>query len=554
MTTTFRWMPRISALALFFGLLCAAASFTPSLIPRGMMMQGVLAGVVAALGYLAGRIVEEIWHLAGMPVPKGRIRTVLIAAGAVVALVLLGLAMLYSATWQNDLRDRMGMEPLPDTSMIQEILIGAVVFVVLFALGAVIATFSRWVRRKLLRVMPARRANVLGTLIVVLILFVLTRDGLLDATINFLDEGFEASQNLFDRAPPPPTDARMTGSAASLVGWSAMGQPGRNFITGGPDAAAISAFTGRPALDPIRVYVGRANADTPQERADLALAELKRQDAFSRKVLVVVSPTGTGWMDPGSHDPLEYMHDGDIATVAVQYSYMQSPFALVFETSTGLDQATATVRTIYDYWASLPKDDRPRLYIHGLSLGAWSSMYATTIFQLINDPIDGAFWAGTPFPSDFWNRIQRSRNPGSPWVLPQIGDGSLIRYASHTQDGSEGAKPWGDMRIMFLQYPSDAITFFEPHSLWRAPVWMREPAGEGVSPYLRFVPIVTQLQLALDMAISTTVPAGFGHSFFAQDYIAPWVEVTAPEGWTEEDTVRLKAHCDLGFQFGCDNG
>ena len=140
-------------------------------------------------------------------------------------------------------------------------------------------------------------------------------------------------------------DSRFVGSPDSLIDWKAMGQPGRNFITTGPDAAAIEAFSGRPALDPIRVYVGRANADTPRDRAELALAELKRRNAFDREVLVVVSPTGTGWMDPGSPDPLEYMHNGDIATVSVQYSYLNSPFALVFETRTGLDQATATVIT-----------------------------------------------------------------------------------------------------------------------------------------------------------------------------------------------------------------
>jgi uncharacterized membrane protein len=372
------------------------------------------------------------------------------------------------------------------------------------------------------------------------------------AVFAVLDESYEAAQNLFENAPPAPDDPRLPGSPASLIGWQAMGQPGRDFVTGGPDAAAIAAFTGTAARDPIRVYVGRANAPTPRERANLALLELMRLDAFDREVLVVASPTGTGWLDPGSHDPLEYMHGGDIATVAVQYSYLQSPLALIFETETGLAQATATVSAIHDYWKTLPKGSRPRLYIHGLSLGAWSSMYATNLFRLAGDGIDGALWAGPPFPSGFWRYVQNARNPGTPWVLPEVGDGSLVRYASHVADGSEGA-PWGDMRLMFLQYPSDPITFYDPASLWRAPVWMREPPGHGVSPHLRFVPVVTQFQLAVDMALSTTTPAGYGHSYYARDYIGPWVEVTAPEGWTAEDTERLTAHCDNGFQQGCTN-
>ena len=546
-------IPRFSILGLLLGLLLLAASLTPSLIPRGPVLQGVLGGVVMALGYLSGRIIDGLWRLADMPLLKGRPRTVALGGPFLAVLAALGLALAYSHVWQNDLRARMGMDATADGHLVLVLLVAAAVFVVLFLLGLIVAAFFRFVRSRLYRVMPRRRADVLGFLLAGIALVVITRDGFLDAALDALDTTFEAAQALFDTAPPAPTEARIPGSPASLVDWKAMGQPGRDFVTGGPDAAAISAFTGRPALDPVRVYVGRANADTPQERAELALAELIRLGAFDRQVLIVVSPTGTGWMDPGSHDPVEYMHGGDIATVAVQYSYMQSPFALVFETRTGLDQASATVSTIHDYWRRLPPETRPRLYIHGLSLGAWSSMHATTLFHLVNDPIAGAFWAGPPFPSDFWNRTQRARVEGSPWVRPLIRDGSLIRYATRGDDGSEGAADWGPMRIVFLQYPSDPITFFEPLSTFRAPVWMREAPGEGVSPYLRFVPIVTQFQLALDMALSTTVPGGYGHSYYAQDYIGPWVSVTAPEDWTEADTARLKAHCDNGFQNGCTN-
>jgi uncharacterized membrane protein len=181
-------------------------------------------------------------------------------------------------------------------------------------------------------------------------------------------------------------------------------------------------------------------------------------------------------------------------------------------------------------------------------------MYGTNLFRLVDDPIDGAFWAGPPFPSDFWHRVQNARNDGTPWVHPEVGTGSFIRYAARGDDGAEGAADWGDMRIMFLQYPSDPIVFFDPLSLFRKPIWMREAPGDGVSPYLRFMPVVTQFQLALDMALSTTTPAGFGHSYYAQDYIGPWVQVTEPANWTDADTARLMAHCDNGFQVGCDNG
>lgn len=543
----------LSVPCLMLGLLFFAASLTPSLIPRGPLVQGILGGIVIALGYLLGKIVDLVWRAADLPRLRGKAA---LSANLVLAAATL-LFILWTATsslkWQNELRIKMGLEPAEAQHLVTILVSATLTFVVAYLIGALVVALFRWIRSRFYRFMPARRANVLGVVAVILILFVVTRDGILDRVVTGLDESYETAQQLFDAAPPPPDDPRQTGSSASRVDWAAMGKPGRDFVLSGPDSEAISAFTGKPAMDPIRVYVGRANAETPEDRAKLALEELKRLNAFEREVLIVTSPTGTGWMDPGSHDPLEYMHNGNIATVSAQYSYLQSPLALILETRTGLDQATALLEVVHDHWKTLPKDSRPRLYAHGLSLGAWSSMYGTNLFRMVGDPIDGAFWAGPPFPSDLWNYVQNARNPGTPWVLPEIGDGSLVRYASHYADASEAPAGWGGMRIVFLQYSSDPIVFYDPFSLWRAPPWMNDPPAPDASEHLTFIPVVTQFQLALDMALAFGAPPGHGHAYYAQDYIEPWVQVTAPEGWTDADTQRLKAHCDLGFQNGCSN-
>ncbi|MEQ9258632.1 MAG: alpha/beta-hydrolase family protein [Roseovarius sp.] len=548
-----RLFGRFSLPCLLLGLLFFAASLTPSLIPRGPAVQGVLGGLLTALGYLAGQIMGLLWSAADMPRLSGRPARALtlVAAAAILGFFLWVLGS--SLTWQNELRAKMGMEAADGLNLALILLVACATFAAAFLLGRLVAALFRLIRARFYRVMPPRRANVLGLVAVVLVLFVVSRDGIFDRVVAGLDESYETAQALFEEAPPPPENPRMTGSAGSLIDWAAIGAPGRDFILSGPDAQAISAFTGKPALDPIRVYVGRANGETPEERAALALAELKRQGAFERKVLIVASPTGTGWMDPGAHDPVEYMHGGDIATVGAQYSYLQSPLALILETRTGLEQATALQEAVHGYWKTLPPESRPRLYVHGLSLGAWSSMHATNLFRLLDDPIDGAFWAGPPFPSAFWNYVQNQRNAGSPWVLPEIGDGSLVRYASHVADAADGG-PWGGMRIVFLQYSSDPVVFYDPYSLWRAPPWMRDAPAEDMSEHFIFMPIVTQFQLALDMALSFGSPPGHGHAYYARDYIGPWVAVTAPEGWTAEDTERLKARCDNGFQNGCSNG
>jgi uncharacterized membrane protein len=544
---------KISVPCVLLGLLFFAASLTPSLIPRGPAVQGILGGLVTAIGYLTGVIVALIWRSADLPMLSGRPARVLTTLVAIPLLAFFLWILGSSRSWQNDIRTKMGMEEADALQLATILLLAGATFAFAYALGRLVASLFRLIRAWFYRIMPPRRANVAGFVAVVLILFVVTREGIVDRVVKGLDESYEAAQELFQNAPPRPDDDRMTGAAGSLIDWAAMGKPGREFITSGPSAADIAAFTGRPALNPIRVYVGRAHRETPRQRAELALAELIRQGAFERDVLIVASPTGTGWMDPGSHDPVEYMHGGNIATVAAQYSYLQSPLALILETNTGLEQATALQDVVHGYWKTLPPDARPRLYVHGLSLGAWSSMHATNMFRLLDDPIDGAFWAGPPFPSAFWNYVQNQRNPGTPWVLPEIGDGSLIRYASHTADASEAAAGWGDMRIVFLQYSSDPVVFYDPRSLWRAPPWMRDPPAEDMTDNFIFMPIVTQFQLALDMALSFGAPPGHGHAYYARDYIEPWVQVTAPADWSNEDTARLMAHCDSGFQQGCSN-
>jgi uncharacterized membrane protein len=537
-------------LPLFLGLLFLAASLTPSLIPRGWLVQGILGGIVMALGYLIGRFLVACWRLLELPEPTGwTIQIARLVIGVPTGIILV-LCLSSARRWQNSIREPMGMELLETSHTVRMLALALGVFAVLVLVGYGLQWLFDRLRFRLYHIMPARTANVAGFLLMAIALIFLARDGVLNRVIAGLDESVTLAQKLFADAPPPPEARNLTGGDASLVDWGALGQPGRNYVLSGPTAEDIAAFTGRAAKTPIRVYVGRAQADTAQERADIALAELIRQGGFARKVLIIAMPTGTGWMDPGAMDPVEYMHGGDIATVAVQYSYLQSPLALILETRSGLDQAEALISTVHRYWRDLPEESRPRLYIFGLSLGAWSSMHGTDLFVLLDDPINGALWAGPPFPSERWRNLVAVRNPDSPYVAPVLADGRLVRFASHYRDAG-GPEGWGSMRIVYLQYASDPIVFFTTSSFFRAPAWMNEPPAPDVSPAMRFMPVVTQLQLAVDMMLANTAPDGHGHAYYGPDYIGPWVAVTAPENWTKADTERLIGICDAGFQQGC---
>ena len=55
---------------------------------------------------------------------------------------------------------------------------------------------------------------------------------------------------------------------------------------------------GEPArATPVQVYVGLDSAPTTPQRVDLALAEMERTGALDRSLLMLVSPTGTGYVN-----------------------------------------------------------------------------------------------------------------------------------------------------------------------------------------------------------------------------------------------------------------
>jgi uncharacterized membrane protein len=70
------------------------------------------------------------------------------------------------------------------------------------------------------------------------------------------------------------------------------------------------------AGEPIRVYVGLRSAESLEGRTKLALDELSRVGGFDRSVLVVITPTGSGWVDPAAVDSIEYLRHGDVAVTA----------------------------------------------------------------------------------------------------------------------------------------------------------------------------------------------------------------------------------------------
>ncbi|MGY8664542.1 alpha/beta-hydrolase family protein [Bradyrhizobium sp. UFLA05-109] len=537
-----RQMLSLSGVGLMLGALFFAASLTPTLIPRSYLTQGALAGACFAIGYAAGILWRWLWHYLELPEPSARVRS---TANTLVAAGCLLVAIIYlwrAAEWQDSIRAVMKMAPVETAHPLKVCAIALITFVVLLALGRLFVLVVRFLAAWKSRVIPRKIANVLGVLIATLLFWSIANNLLIGTAFRALDSSFREFDALLEPERPQPTAPGKTGSAASLVRWNELGRAGREFVASGPTAAEISAFTGRPAQEPVRVYVGLSARDTAQARAKLALDELKRQHGFDCAILIVITPTGTGWVDPAAMGTVEYLHHGDVASVAMQYSYLNSPLSLLFQPEYGVEAARALFSEVYGYWTTLPRDKRPKLYLHGLSLGAMNSERSAELFETIGDPIAGALWSGPPFESHIWRSVTANRNAGSPAWLPEFRDGRFVRFMNQNGPTVPANAPWGALRVVYLQYASDPIVLFDYHDAYRAPAWMKAPRGPDVSPELRWYPVVTMLQLALDMAVATNTPMGFGHVYAPEHYVDAWVAVTDVKDWSAEALARLKDH------------
>ncbi|THF67188.1 hypothetical protein E6C76_02050 [Pseudothauera nasutitermitis] len=536
-----RLLRSLSPVGLILGTLFFAMSLTPSLVPRPFVMQGLLSGMALAAGYGIGVLGRGIWHYLELPVAHGRSRWVL---KGVLGLICLGVAvafLLQASAWQNSLRALMELPPVDSSRPLSVGLIATGVFALLLAVARLFGLCARLVSGWLNRLVPRRISAAAGLLVAFLLFWSLVDGVFARFVLNTFDVSFSQLDALIEDDVAAPADPLFTGSAESLIAWKDLGRQGRRFVAATPTPEELARFADQPVRRPLRVYAGLNSAETIEERVELAFDELRRAGGFERKVLVIVTPTGTGWVDPGAIDSVEYLHRGDVASVAVQYSYLPSWLSLLAQPDYGADTARALFQRVYGHWQTLPADRRPRLYLQGLSLGALNSQRSADAWDIVGDPLHGALWSGPPFRSTNWQWIIAHRNAGSPAWLPRFRDGALIRFANQAGALEDFDAPWGPLRIVYLQYASDPITFFDPLAFLREPEWLSGPRGSDVSPSLRWFPVVTMLQLAVDIAAADHAPIGYGHAYATEHYIDGWLAVSAPENWPEAEIRRLKA-------------
>ncbi len=513
------------------------AGLAPSLLPRPPVVAIGLAGLLAGIGYGLGCVLAAL----GRRLVRGRalsrpLRLVgPVGAGVLWARLLVGLVV--ATGWQREQAASLGM-PDPGLPAWGLLLGGVGLLWLLVLVGRGLRAVSRRVARALVDRAPRAVATGVGALSSVLLV------------LAIVGVGYVATEQAFARinaqgsGQPAPTSPLRSGGPGSLVPYAGLGAEGQVFVDGGPSTEQIADYTGKPATEPIRVFVGLDSADSPQARASLAVQELQRTGAFGRRLLVVAVSTGNGFLDPDLVSAPELLEGGDVATVSIQYSVLPSWLSFLVDRSAAGTAATELWDAVRSAVQALPADQRPLLAVSGESLGAFGGQapFAGLSPEELVQQTDAAVWVGSPGASAVWPVWRDGRSGGPEWE-PLIGDSSVARAPATAGSATWSASGWGSRRAVLTQHANDPVAWWSVDLFLHRPGWLDEPRGPGVDPRTTWWPGVLFLQTGLDLAAAGAVPAGVGHNYgdvTGQAWAYALGSAGASGAWTAADTTHLQ--------------
>lgn len=547
------YLARFEPTGLVLALLFYWISLTPSLIPRSWVFQGVITGLSAAIGYGLGVLMHWTFVKAGVRIRwPDRTRRIAwwVLGGA--GVVVVPAAVVFGGHWQAQVRELFGMPPAGAGNGIAIVLTALSVGLLVLQIFRGLRRVTRWLTGWIDRILPKPVARLLSVLVVTVLAVLLVTDVLWSGVLTVLSRTYASANAEFDPAVPQPTAPERSGSSASAESWSSLGAAGRTFVAGGPSVDELRAFAASGTAiragdvqEPIRVYAGLDPNGDLAATANRAVAELDRTHAWDRSILVVATTTGTGWIDPGMADTLEFMHGGDTAIVTMQYSYLPSWISFVGDRDTPPAAGRALFEAVNARWSALPPDDRPRLVVHGISLGSYGAQGAFSGLPDLAARADGALFVGTPNFTPLWGELTAGRDPGSPEITPVVDGGRTARWGVQIPDGVDLMHlggTWDPPRVIYVQHASDGVVWWSPTLLWSKPDWLAEPRGPDVAGTVNWFPVVTFWQLTGDLfvAAGSDIPQGHGHQY-RPEYADALAALWAPTGWSAGDTERLKA-------------
>ena len=534
---------RLSLAGAVLGLTFGAMSVTPSLVPRAWFLQALVTGLCIATGYGLGAFVGWAYRALGLPnLPPGA-RRIAWQVLAVLAVVVLLVGGWLGRSFQSGQRELLGMDTSVPLLWLVGPLLGLLVAGLLIGIGRAIKWVGRALFRPLGRLLPTRVAWLIAIVVTGVASWMFFSGFLYGGAIKVADAIFAENNNDDKPGVVNPEVPNRSGGPTSVVTWESLGREGRAFVASGPTAAEISAVVGDPkAVEPVRAFVGLEAAETPGERAQLAVEELRKLGGFGRKAIAVAGTTGSGWIDPKAADSLDYTTHGDVAIVSTQYSYLPSWLSFLVDRSRAASNAETLITALRVELDSLPADQRPELYVFGESLGAFSTDSAFTSVEDMSTTTDGALLIGPPSFDPTWQKVVAGRQPGSPVWRPLYGDGGLARVATTASELTDQTLTWTtDNPIIYLTHASDPIVAWTAdHQAWL------DPRGPDVSPRVVAWPVVSGWQATVDQFNANGVPPGHGH-VYDSTVVTAWSEIVGPPSLPDTEIAAIeKAISGLG--------
>lgn len=513
-------------------------SVQPSLLPRAWYWQGVISGLLIAVAYgigsAIGLVTGWLWKKAKVEIVADATWVKWVTRLLIIGAIALTIGLVVRAYRMNLTTSALvGMDALGPVGYLKATTAALVLFAGINGLAHLVAVTWRFLASRIRRFVPRWVATITATIVVIVLVVTLSSDVLFRGAMEYMYH-WGANLNRSDPGVEAPIETERSGSAHSLMPWKTMGHYGKRFVTSGPRAKQIEAITGRPAKEPIRIYASLPDDRNLQNEANQVVAEMERTGAFDRDVLVIATTTGTGWLEEWSIESVEYLTGGDCATVSMQYSYVPSIVAFLWE----FDSASKAGKILFDTVDAAvqkrPANKRPAVYVTGVSLGAAGSQAAFSNAKDLNSKVDGAIWAGTPNYSPLWQRLTAERHRGTPQVAPVVDNGTHIRFANEPSQlridiNGRTLPPWEYPRSVFLQHASDPVVWWSPELFGREPDWMRERAGIDVHPNMRWLRGVTGLQVLGDLPVSGQAPDRHGHNYH-REFFDAWIAVLGLDG------------------------
>ncbi len=517
----------------------AALSFTPTLLPRSGVIQGLVCGVNAAIGYGLGVLVAWVWRAFA----DREARTAKPSAWRGLAMgggLLLVVSFALGQYWQHQIRDLMGVTEYNVALVVAMPVVTVVLFAILLLIGRGVRGVYRWVAGLLSRLVGPSAARATGWILVFVAVWLLVTGVLLDGLVSSMDAAFAVNNTAIKPGSVQPTSSLRSGGPGSLVSWDSLGREGRAFTGMGPSASQIEAVVHQPAQDAVRAYAGLDSAEDTESRAALAVDDLERAGGFQRANLLVVTTTGSGWVDPAMVDTFEYFGAGDSAAVAMQYSYLPSWLSYLVDQKKAREAGRALFDAVYDRWSKLPQDQRPKLYVAGESLGSFGAETAFSGEYDLRNRTAGTLFAGPPNFNVLFREFSDNRDTGSLEIQPVYKDGRTVRFAEDaTADIPPDNQAWDGTRVLYMMHASDPIVWWSPSLILHMPDWVSEPPGKDVLEGTVWMPFVTFWQVTFDLPFATGVPQGHGHKYTGE-YVDGWNATMRPTGLSSDDLDAIR--------------